>query len=146
MTEYRPKNPAKAFLGRYRALLARRRSMERSVDELRERLTGTTVQLKADVVSSSGSGDVMADTVAKIADMEAQMAEQLAEIDAALAEVLEAIASVRDELQRTVLTLRYVEGLPWAMIQVRLAYEQTQVFVIHGRALASVNEWMGSRK
>ena len=84
----------------------------------------------------------MADTVAKIADMEAAMSDELTRIHRTLTEVLDAIAAVPDATQRAVLTMRYVEGLGWTDIQERMNYERTQAFVIHGRALVAVNEWL----
>lgn len=135
-------NPAKAYLLRYRAARAQYASLCREINDLRESLTGTTVQLRADVVSGSGPSDRMADTVAKIADMEAAMSDELTRIHRTLTEVLDAIAAVPDATQRAVLTMRYVEGLGWTDIQERMNYERTQAFVIHGRALVAVNEWL----
>ena len=135
-------NPAKQYLQRYRAARAQYASLCREINDLRESLTGTTVQLRSDVVSGSGPSDRMADTVAKIADMEASISGEADKVSAALDGVLAAIRSVPDQTQRTVLTLRYVEGLDWISVQERVGYERTQVYVIHGRALVAVNEWL----
>lgn len=146
MTEIPHRNPAKAYLQRYRAALARQRSLTRSIAELRASLTGTTQALRPDPVAGSGPTDRMADTVAKIADMEAAMADELDRVQRTLHDVLEAIAAVPDETQRAVLTLRYVEGLGWTEIQERLHYERTQTYVVHGRALVEVNRWLGGKE
>lgn len=135
-------NPAKQYLQRYRAARAQYASLCREINDLRESLTGTTQALRADVVSGSGPSDRMADTVAKIADMEASISDEAAKVSALLDSVLAAIRSVPDQTQRTVLTLRYVEGLDWISVQERVGYERTQVYVIHGRALIAVNEWL----
>ena len=137
-------NPAKQYLQRYRAARVQYASLCREINDLRESLTGTTQALRADVVSGSGPSDRMADTVAKIADMEAAMSDELTRIHRTLTEVLDAIAAVPDATQRAVLTMRYVEGLGWTDIQERMNYERTQAFVIHGRALVAVNEWLSS--
>ena len=86
------------------------------------------MQLRADVVSGSGPSDRMADTVAKIADMEASISGEADKVSAALDGVLAAIRAVPDQTQRTVLTLRYVEGLDWISVQERVGYERTQVY------------------
>lgn len=135
-------NPAKQYLQRYRAARAQYASLCREINDLRESLTGTTQALRADVVSGSGPSDRMADTVAKIADMEASISGEADKVSAALDGVLAAIRAVPDQTQRTVLTLRYVEGLDWISVQERVGYERTQVYVIHGRALVAVNEWL----
>jgi hypothetical protein len=57
MTQIKYDNPAKRFLRGYRALLLRRESLLREIERMRESVTGTTVQLKQDVVSTSGAGD-----------------------------------------------------------------------------------------
>lgn len=135
-------NPAKAYLQRYRALRARYASLTREIERLRESLTGTTVQLKADVVSSSGSGDRLAATVAKMVDMEREISTEAAAAHEALEQVLEAIRAVPDETQRAVLTLRYVEGLSWSRIAERISYSERVVFRLHGKALTAVHDWM----
>ena len=140
----RPHNPAKAYLQRYRAMRARYASMNREVNDLRASLTGITAPLK-DAPGGGSTGDRMAAVVARIADLEGTMADALAEVDRALRDVLAAIDAVPDETQRAVLTLRYVEGLDWLSIQERMHYEKTQVYVIHGRALVAVNEWLQGR-
>lgn len=144
MTLMKYDNPAKRFLRGYRALLVRRESLLREVERMRESITGTTVQLKQDVVTTSGASDRMGDTVARIVDAESALSGSLAEIDKHLRDILNAIEAVPDELQKTVLTLRYIEGLDWVEVANKIQYEERQTFVIHGRALVAVNDWLKS--
>lgn len=145
MDERKP-NPAKAFLRGYRALILRRQALFREIERLRESLTGTTVQLKADVVSTSGAGDRMGDTVARIVDAEEALRPALAEIAKQIADIMSAIESVPDEMQKTVLTLRYIEGRDWISISERIGYEERYTFTIHGRALVAVNQWLEANR
>jgi DNA-directed RNA polymerase specialized sigma24 family protein len=138
-------NPAKRFLRGYRALLVRRDSLLREIERRRESATGTTVRLKEINVQSGGASDRMAEDVARIVDDEASLGDALAEIAKRLREILQAIESVPDEMQKTVLTLRYIEGLDWIAISEKVGYEERQTFVIHGRALVAVNKWMEER-
>ena len=135
-------NPAKKYLKRYLMLQVRYASLFREINRKRESLTGTTVALKQDVVSGGGSSDRMASVVAWIADAEQQLADEARQISDALRDLLAAINSVDDETQKTLLTLRYVEGLNWREIAEKLHYEERQTYVIHGRALLVVNEWL----
>lgn len=137
-------NPAKRFLRGYRALLLRRESLLREIERMRESLTGITAPIKDDPVQTSGTGDRMSDTIARIVDAENALNPALAEINESIEEILKAINSVPDEMQKTVLTMRYIEGLDWISIQGRICYEERQTFVIHGRALVAVNEWLKS--
>ena len=132
-------NPAKRFLRGYRALLVRRDSLLREIERRRESATGTTVRLKEINVQSGGAYDRMAEDVARIVDDEESLGDALAEIARKLKEILQAIESVPDEMQKTVLTLRYIEGLDWPDIQERISYERTQTLVIHGKALVHIN-------
>jgi DNA-directed RNA polymerase specialized sigma24 family protein len=139
-------NPAKEFLNRYRHLVQRRESLLREIDMIRARATSTSVRIKdVNVLSSSKIHDQMAEDAALLADSTAALDALVKEIDLALREILEAIAAVDDEKQKTVLTLRYIEGLSWQHVQERMAYEHTQVMVIHGRALLKVKEWIKER-
>lgn len=141
--DYRPENPAKTFLKRYRSALFRQQSLIRSLNALRDRQTNCTVKLNAIQVQSGGFVmDRMAEEVVRAMELEDQILEQEREAAKVLSDVLKAIASVPDETQKAVLTMRYVEGLRWEQIQEQLHYEQTQVFVLHGRGLWAVNHWM----
>lgn len=138
-------NPAKQFLRTYKALQLRRDSLLREVERMRESLTGTTVQIKQDVVTGSGAVDRIGNTVPAIVDAEAVIRPELEEINKRIKAIFQAINSVPDEMQKTVLTLRYIECLDWLSIQERIRYEERQTFVIHGRALAHVNTWLSKR-
>lgn len=140
----RAHNPAKAFLQRYRALGVQLESARRDVERMRESLTSITAPIKDDPVQGSGAADRMADTIAKIIDAENAFADVVNSIAQAQTQVLDAIESVPDETQKAVLMLRYVEGLDWISVAEKIGYEERQTFVIHGRALGAVNEWMKS--
>ncbi len=143
--DYRPENPAKTYLKRYRALLIQRDSLQRSIDAAYDRAYSCTQRIKpVHVQGGGGVYDRMAEDVARITDATEQLRDAKAKVDAALGEILTAINAVPDEMQKTVLILRYVEGLDWIKIQEEMQYERTQVFVIHGRALWHVRRWLES--
>lgn len=145
MTEQnkRPDNPAKRFLKGYRALLIRRESLIREIVRRRESATGTTVRLKPiSVTSGNGAYDRMAEDVALIADMEETVQQTIAEINRRIREILDAIEAVPDEMQKTVLTLRYITGMDWQRISDKIGYEERQTYILHGKGLWAVNQWM----
>lgn len=142
---HRPENPAKTYLKRYRALLARQDSIQRAIDAAYDRAYSCTVRLKPiTVTGGSGAYDRMAEDVAKIADETEHLREAKKQVSAALAEILAAIEAVPDELQKTVLTLRYVEGLDWISLSEKIGYEISNTYILHGRALWNVNQWLKS--
>lgn len=143
--DHRPENPAKTYLRRYRALLIQRDSLQRSIDAAYDRAYSCTQRIKpVHVQGGGGVNDRMAEDVARITDATEQLRDAKAKVDAALGEILTAINAVPDEMQKTVLILRYVEGLDWRAIQEAVNYEETQIFVIHGRALWHVRRWLES--
>ena len=143
MENRRPENPAKTYLKRYRALLIQRDSLQRSIDAAYERATSCTVRLKPISVSGGGGAyDRMAEDVARISDETAQLKAAKERAENALSQIMAAIQAVPDEMQRTVLMLRYVEGLDWITISERIGYEISNTYILHGRALWSVRRWM----
>jgi len=135
-------NPAKQFLKGYKALMIRRESLLREVERMRESLTSTTVQLKHDVVTTSGAQDKIGNIVPQIIDAEATITPELIEINEQIKRIFAAINAAPEEMQKTVLTLRYIEGLDWLAISERIGYEISNTYIIHGRALAEVNRWL----
>ena len=141
----RPENPAKTYLKRYRALVYQRDSLQRSIDAAYDRAYSCTVRLKPmHVIGGSGAYDRMAEDVARISDETEQLRAAKERAEKALSEILSAIQAVPDEMQRTVLLLRYVEGLDWISISERIHYEERQTFILHGRALWAVRRWLES--
>lgn len=145
MLIHKQENPAKTFLKRYRALAIQRDSLQRSIDAAYDRAYSCTARLKPIHVQGGGNiYDRMAEDVARISDETEQFKAAKERAETALAEILEAIQAVPDEMQKTVLLLRYVEGLDWISISEKISYEERQTFVIHGRALWAVRKWLES--
>ncbi len=71
----------------------------------------------------------------RVVDSQTQLKNVIADIDAALAERLRLIEHIPDENQKTLLTLRFVNGKTWEEIGYTMHYERTQIFKIRGNAL-----------
>ena len=139
----KPDNPAKAFLRQYRARKIRMESLSREIEKARERALSVTVRPKeVNVMGSHAAFDSMAEAVCKAADASETLYAEWQECNRVLVQIMAAISAVPDEMQKTVLTLRYVEGLDWLGIQDKIGYERTQTLVIHGRALWNIKKWM----
>ena len=145
--DHRPENPAKTYLRRYRALVVQRESLQRSIDAAYDRAYSCTQRLKTIRVQGGGSVyDRMAEDVARISDETEQLKAAKERAEKALAEIMSAIQAVPDEMQKTVLMLRYVEGLEWHKVAVQINYTEAGVYVLHGRALWNVKKWMAGNK
>lgn len=143
----KPDNPAKTFLSRYKYLCIQQESLQRSIQAAQDRALSCTVRLKP-IHTQGGGGayDKMAEDVAGKLDAEEQLEADLGVIRKTLAEIRAAINSLQSEAQKTVLTLRYIEGLEWPDVQDKMGYERTQTYIIHGRALRNVLKWMEEKK
>ena len=142
----KPENPAKTYLRRYRALVAQQESLQRAIDAAYARATNITPRVKEISVQASGAPDKVAEAVARIADETERLRDVKAKVDAALADVLTAINQVPDEMQRTVLLLRYVEGLEWKRVAEQIHYEAANTYILHGRALWAVKKWLEEKQ
>ena len=142
----KPENPAKAFLRQYRARKIRMESLSREIEKARERALSVTVRPKEiNVQGSHAAFDSMAEAVCKAADASETLYAEYQECNRVLVQIMEAISAVPDEMQKTVLTLRYVEGLGWLDISEKIGYEISNTYILHGRALWSVRKWMEGR-
>lgn len=139
-------NPAKTYLKRYRALLIQRDSLQRSIDAAYARATSCTARLKPVRVQGGGAAyDRMAEDVARISDETEQLKAAKERAENALSQIMAAIQAVPDEMQKTVLLLRYVEGLDWISLADKIGYEISNTYILHGRALWCVRKWMEGR-
>lgn len=136
------RNPAKAYLSRYRALRFKCAALERAITEAFEDATNTTIRLKEICVQTSGGGERMAESVIKAIDATEFLDEQRRETEKTLREIMTAIQSVPDDLQQTVLIEKYVNGRTLLDIQNDIHYERRNTQIIHGKALWAVWQFM----
>lgn len=142
----RPENPAKVFLRRYVFLCGRVDALQRAIDEAMQRAMNTSITLKEiKVLSSPAEHDPMARDVCSAVDACAILYQKKDEAEKALREILAAIDSVKDERQKELLTMRYVNGDGYPAIASRMNYSEPAIYVLHGRALIEINKWMERR-
>ena len=136
-------NPAKVFLRRYKAICGRVDALQAAIDEAMQRATNTGITLKEiKVLSSPAEHDPMARDICNAVDACEILYQKKAEAEKALQDILDAIDSLKDERQKEILTIRYINGEGFQTICERTHYEKTQVFVMHGRALIEINKWL----
>ena len=136
-------NPAKTFLRRYLGLCGRVDALQAAIDQAMERAMNIGVTMKEiKVLSSPADHDPMARDVCNAVDACSILYEEKAKAEIALREILTAIGTLTDEYQKSLLTMRYVNGMNFQDIGEKMHYEKTQVFVIHGRALIEINKYL----
>lgn len=142
----RKENPAKLFLRRYISLSGRVDALSRAISQAMERAFNTGVSIKEiKVLSSPAEHDPMARDVCNAVDACEILYEKKAEAEAALREILTAIDSLSDERQKELLTRRYIAGDDFGKIIDAMHYEKSQTYVIHGRALQGINDYLNRR-
>ena len=136
------KNPAKAYLSRYRALIFKVTAIERAIREAMADATNISVTMKEVQVQTSGGGQRMADCIVKALDATEELEAERQECNRVLSEILAAIKSVPDDVQQTVLIEKYVNGRTLIDIQKDIHYERRNAQIIHGKALWNVWQYM----
>ena len=133
-------NPAKRYLMEYRALVQRRDALADELDRMREATRRATGRLSG--MPLSAGPERREDSLLRVVDCEARLCELLSQIAAVLSARLLLIETLPDERQKTVLTLRYINGMGWETIGHTMHYERTQIFDIHLKGLAEVRRAM----
>lgn len=140
-------NPAKVFLRQYTGAVARVNALQRAIDQAMDRAFNISVTLKdVRVMSSPAEHDPMAANVCTAADAAEILYQEKAKADGLLREILTAIDSVKDERQKAVLTMRYVNGESFQKIAESLFLSEPAIYIAHGRALIEVNMWMKGKE
>lgn len=88
--------------------------------------------------SGGGDGRSLENTVAHIADLTRQLTAQRDKLVSLRQTLGSAIDAVPDARLRELLRLRYIEGLTWERISVRMNYSYMQVCRLHGKALNEI--------
>ncbi len=124
----------KEFLNQYRNA---EREIAIKMDEiirLREMATKVTQVLTPDKVKG-GVENCREESIAKIVDMEKEIGASIDNLKKIREQVERAINAIPNANQRDVLRLRYLNGMKWEQIAVKLNYDYRWVLRLHGMAL-----------
>ena len=124
----------KEFLNQYRNA---EREIAIKLDEiirLREMATKVTQVLTPDKVKG-GMENRREESIAKIVDMEKEIGASIDDLKKIREQVECAINTIPNANQRDVLRLRYLNGMKWEQIAVKLNYDYRWVLRLHGMAL-----------
>lgn len=107
------------------------------IARLRELSTKITQTLTPDKVKSN-SENRLESSVSKIVDIEREMGASIDQLERTRLQVESVINSVPNVKQRNVLRLRYISGMKWEQIAVKLNYDYRWVLRLHGKALNKI--------
>lgn len=133
-----PENQAKIdWLNRYKKL---DHEINRECDELsrwRSRAEKITPTISP-APGGSGNGDRIQDAVEKIVEIEAIINIEIDRLVGIQTEIEGAIKNIPDITLQTLLRMRYIDGLTWEKIAVKLDKSYQWVCELHGRALQKI--------
>lgn len=107
------------------------------IARLRELSTKITQTLTPDKVKSN-SENRLESSVPKIVDIEREIGASIDQLERTRLQVESVINSVPNVNQRNVLRLRYISGMKWEQIAVKLNYDYRWVLRLHGKALNKI--------
>ena len=107
------------------------------IARLRELSTKTTQTLTPDRVKRN-SENRLESSVSKIVDIEREIGASIDQLERTRLQVESVINSVPNVNQRNVLRLRYISGMKWEQIAVKLNYDYRWVLRLHGKALNKI--------
>ena len=124
----------KEYLRGYRQHVRRLGRIESELDELRAMKTAISINNDG-MPHGSGQSD-MSGYAAELDMLERSLLEERRKRVAAYKDIVKRIKGLRSENELDVLFYRYIKGLEWWEIAVKMNYSERWVLKIHGKALA----------
>lgn len=103
----------------------------------RSALYGKTARYDSDGSKPVPCGNVTESAVLRVVELEERLTKEIDELTEKRLEIERTVNAVPDEVQREVLTRRYLLYQKWEVIAEEMCYSERQVFRIHGTALRS---------
>lgn len=132
----------KEFLSQYQEANHQIDAKLEQVHHLRALSTRTTQAFSPDRVDGSAPSDRLSKIISKIVDMEHEVDADIDRLQETKHQVEAAIAGVSPAALRDVLTLKYINGLRWEDIALKLHYTFRHTTRLHRSALKEIETGM----
>ena len=129
----------KERLKNYALLKEEREQLRRQLDELEATLYYPRIQRLSDMPSAPSKENTLELMVARHLDLQDRYEAKIAEMTAEMLLIEEAIEKL-DPTARMLMRYRYIEGLKWEEVCVRINYSWMQTHRIHAHALEQLSE------
>ena len=126
----------KEYLRGYRQHVRRLGRIESELDELRAMRMAISINNDG-MPHGSGQSD-MSGYAAELDRLERSLLEERRKRVAAYKDIVKRIKGLRSENELDVLFYRYIKGLEWWEIAVKMGYSERQIHRYHGKALAHI--------
>ena len=130
----------KEELKQYRHLGAELERLENTIARLKEEIESPKRQLLTGM-PHGGNPITMEDKVAKLIDIQNLYNRQWDKLIELRRQIETAIAGVQDPRERTLLGYRYIDGLSWEEICVKMHYEWDSIHRMHRLALKDISHY-----
>ncbi len=110
------------------------------LSEMRSTLYGRGLSCESDGSQHVRRGNGFESALLRVMEQEERLDTEIDQLTAKRAEIEKAIAAVPDEVQREVLTRRYLLYQDWSVIAEKMNYSERQVYRLHGKALTAVEK------
>lgn len=124
-----------AYLRKYREYGAEIERLEEEIARWRARAEKTTTTVKDVPVQCSGGRDRLQDSVMEIDRIVTALAGAQHKLARARISIERAINTVAEDRLQMLLRYRYIDGMTWEAIAVKMSYSYMQVCRLHGLAL-----------
>lgn len=128
---------AKEYLSRYLVAKCEIDALLDQRQQLWDMMTKVTPSLQGDKVQG-GKPTTTDEILAVYKDLENEIFEKTKDLAIVMREIENAIDNVKDDNQRRVLKYRYINGMTFEQIAVKMYYSWRQLHRIHGQALQNV--------
>lgn len=134
------RHPASVYLSEYTEIRARIDSLQETLADLRSMAQRAAPQLFGDRVKTTRKTSRVEDSILRIEETERHILSSIEHLAECLDMRLWLIEQLDDEREKLLLTLRYIQGLSFTKISMKMNYGESQTYLIHQHALDNLWE------
>lgn len=111
--------------------------LEERIQRLENSLISPKIQLISDMPKGGGLEDT-GDKIAKLMDLKALYNERWDKLISERLRIEKAINGLKEPIERLLMSLKYIDGMTWEEVCVKINYSWRQVHYLHKRALKNI--------
>jgi hypothetical protein len=122
-------------MSRYLHIVAEHQEMTNSFELFRSKMEGLQASSISDMPTAHSHSDKMAGNVAKLEQLELKYADKTSQLLYEANKIETIIEGLESPKQRRTLRMRYIDGMKWELICVKMHYSWQGIHKIHAEAL-----------
>lgn len=126
---------AKEYLLRYQAVKREIEDLDYRMAQLRLKYAAPSAIEYSDMPKAHNTEHDLSEYVAKMDEMTDYMISKYTRLRDIEVDIYKRVDQMQDQTERDILRTRYIDGLTWDQIALKLGYSRRNVTRIHGRAL-----------